>query len=284
MARRTHRAILAVLNVGLMVGVTSLAQASPILFATGFEPPTFAPGLLQGQGGWYVFDSISVKAATISTELPRSGVQSLRLDGAQLEPFPPFGSVGFYEQNLNYDPLASGTALIRLSYDINVAGPVSACASGFFDDPGSCAVGIGLDDPAFFPMAVIGVNIGDGLAFARAACADPNLCRASTPYTFGEWAHLSALYDFQNRTVSGFVNGVFIGEIPFSDGVGSEIAAIDVGLGHAGPDPVPGLVVHIDNVSVTAVPEPATVVLLATGLLAVGAVAVRRRRSTSTCL
>src|SRR5262249_6541643 len=70
---------------------TGSAEASTIvLYQTDFEPPTFVPGLLQGQDGWSAFAD-SVDAATVSTDLPRNGVQSLKIDWEKLNFDPSIG-------------------------------------------------------------------------------------------------------------------------------------------------------------------------------------------------
>ena len=73
---------------GLVLSASSLLQsavhAAP-LYATGFAPPVFVPGPLAGQDGWFTFEGKSISAGTVSTQLPESGVQSVRIQGSQLE-------------------------------------------------------------------------------------------------------------------------------------------------------------------------------------------------------
>lgn len=252
-----------VLSLGTL-GKGSAEASTIVLYQADFEPPTFVPGLLQGQDGWSAFAD-SVDAATVSTDLPRSGVQSLKIDWASLNFSPDIGgSFGLYGRILPYDPLGSGTPLIEVSADINV--PVSAAA---------CAIAIILGDASFAAFAGINLEIDNG----HIVLINDDIVSVERPgYTFGEWAHLQALFDFQNRTVGGFFNGEFFGEIPFTSGIGDTIGAIAIAAG--GPFPPPELVAHVDNVAITAttVPEPTTGILLSTGILAVGAVSVRRRR------
>jgi hypothetical protein len=271
----SHRLVCSVLVAGALAAAGEPGVAQATLYATGFEPPTFAPGLLHGQDGWYVFDGISLNAATVSPGLPRSGVQSMRFDAAQLENFPGIGNVGFAVQDLVYDPLAAGTRFVDLAADIHVVRPDGVCPVAFpLGDPGSCAIGIALDGPGYLPLAVITLNIGAGAVMARNLDA---IAALGPAYAFGEWAHLRARFDFQDRTMRGYFNGAFFGAVPFTAGVDASVVAIDIGLGVLTPSRVAGLVVHIDNLSVTAVPEPRGAAVLAAGLLALAGVARRQR-------
>ena len=103
--RTTYLRGLATLSIAVIY-LPGVAAATP-LYTTGFERPTFVPGSLVGQDGWHAFEDRSVDAATVSTELPRSGDQSVRIEGPRLEQSPSLGIYGgFYRQDLNYDPIA----------------------------------------------------------------------------------------------------------------------------------------------------------------------------------
>ena len=263
MTNRWNRLVLAVLAVGV-IGLPANPVIALVLYSTGFERPTFAPGLLEGQDAWFAQDGISVNAATISTDLARSGSQSLRLDAANLENFPGIGSVGFSVRNVSFAPLASGSQFVNLSADINVTGPIAACSvASPLGAPNSCAIGLALDGPGLLPFGVITLNIGGGFVVARNV---DGIAAPGPTYNFGEWANVVASYDFENEVVRGFFNGVQFGEVPFTAGVDDTIIAIDIGLGVLTPTPVTGLIVHIDNLSVTAIPEPPMFALLALGL------------------
>jgi hypothetical protein len=121
---RSHWVKLAVLTV--LMAATPRPAAAEILYQTGFEPPTFTPGLLVGQDGW--FPGQSPNAATVSTELPRTGVQSVRIDGSLAESIGGFFGAA-YGRDLSYDPIASGTPLIRLAGDVNLSGNITPATS-----------------------------------------------------------------------------------------------------------------------------------------------------------
>jgi hypothetical protein len=67
----SQRLVLTALTSVVLAAAGEPARAQATLYGTGFEPPTSAPGLLHGQDGWYVFDGISLNAATVSPGLAR---------------------------------------------------------------------------------------------------------------------------------------------------------------------------------------------------------------------
>src|SRR5437588_12826619 len=83
--------------VGMVIAVPR-SYAAPIIYQTGFEPPTFVPGFLVGQDGWEgvsniplppflppcQVDCLSTNAAVISTAKPRQGKQSVLVRGEEL--------------------------------------------------------------------------------------------------------------------------------------------------------------------------------------------------------
>src|ERR1700736_4865583 len=62
------------------VGIAFLFVGSPaqaaIIYATGFEPPTFTTGLIAGQDGWAEFPSAS-PAAQVQTVFVKTGIQAV---------------------------------------------------------------------------------------------------------------------------------------------------------------------------------------------------------------
>src|SRR5262249_15582312 len=65
------------------------AAAQTTLYHTDFESPTFVTGLLDGQHSFSAFDGISKNAATVSTAFPKSGSQSVKIDGSLVELYNP---------------------------------------------------------------------------------------------------------------------------------------------------------------------------------------------------
>lgn len=229
-----------------------LATSSP-LYQTSFEPPTFIPSLLAGQDGW--FAGLGESAATVSTEAPRNGHQSVRIDGSQLQEF--FGfHFGSYARILNYDPIGSGTPLIDLSGNINLSGAAV-----------TCGLGIGLSavlNGEFVANILIGIREQNGKFISYISNMDGNFVNGPE-YFFNEWANVRAVFDFENRTVLGFFNSQFMGEIPFTAGIDNVVPAINIFLGSS--QSIPGTIAYVDDFSLNAIPEPNTLALVCTAIL-----------------
>jgi hypothetical protein len=250
---RSHWVKLAALT--MLLVLTPRPAIAGVIYQTSFEPPTFEPGPLVGQDGW--FPGLSPQAFTVSTELPRTGIQSVRADGSLLESF---GGIfqGATGRNLNYNPIASGTPLVSLAGDINLTGPV----------PPGTSLGIGLA-ASLNGEAVANIQLGvreeNGVFVAFLSNMDG--VSASLPgYQLGEWAHVSSIFNFQNRTVEGFLNDQPIGTVPFSTGVSNDLPAVFIFMG-CPIQPLPNSVGYIDNLSVTTVPEPSSLALAFLGTL-----------------
>jgi hypothetical protein len=117
--------------VGMVIAVPR-SYAAPIIYQTGFEPPTFFPGVLVGQDGWGVGSTpdgdLSPNAAVISTDKPRQGKQSVLVPGADLvhQDFIKtvtggyYDAIGSYRKPVDYD--TGGTQVVRLSAHVRVDG------------------------------------------------------------------------------------------------------------------------------------------------------------------
>jgi hypothetical protein len=147
-----HRIIAAIIT-----GIAVLAPASAVaatLFQTGFEPPTYTPGRIDGQDGWSVFRGVSQGAAIVSTTVPSTGIQSVRITGSDLEPWP-FGYFGGPIHSLAYDPLGSGTPIVDLFGDLYMASVGSV----------SCGIAFSLNDDTVNSFGYVGVNTATGTTF-----------------------------------------------------------------------------------------------------------------------
>jgi hypothetical protein len=80
-----------------------------VIYATGFEPPSFTVGPINGQSGWFVFSaSGQVNDPVIETTLVKSGLQAVSVDGSVT------GQTGpVYSPNL-VDPILTLSADIYL--------------------------------------------------------------------------------------------------------------------------------------------------------------------------
>jgi hypothetical protein len=217
-----------------------------VLYATGFEPPEYVPGFLAGQNGW--FAALGADAATITNETSWEGQQSVKIEGAKLEEF--FGFYfGSYARELNYDPMGSGTPVVVLSGRVRVDGK----------EPTSCGKSLGLTGllgspliQEFVPNALIGVQEQGGQLVAYMSNYD-GISVTGPVYQVGEWASVRADFDFASRTVRGFFNDQFIGEIPFTQNISNEIYFINIALGSS--QPIPSVTAYSDNLFVEALSD-----------------------------
>jgi hypothetical protein len=224
-----------------LLTVTSV-QADTI-FATGFEPPTYAVGPINGQDNW-------TGDGTIQTAVVKSGTQALQID-------------------------ASGSGFFGASHLLSYAvGSKTVVFQGDFrnDGPGTSQAGISLDGNTGFLAQING--IGD-----RFHLGNFDQSSSSTqPFALGTWYHLEIVLNFQTETVTGYVDGQSLGSLAINPPAPTtEITNLVIGsFGAAGTQQD----VYFDNVSLTGVPEPSSLVLAgwATIGMVASAVASRRKR------
>lgn len=269
-AMLTNRCLAALAIIGL-AGALTPAKAG-IVYATGFEAPTFAAGSpLDGQGGW-VADS-SPSAAVITTNQPASGLQALRVDGADLVDVPDFGLfLGGYHHDLPYDAITQGTPIVTVEAAVRLDGPSTDLGGGPNDDLLSANFAVGTNDGAGHTL-VLSSN-GHVYAFGKGV----------TPYSFetevtlGAYHILGIRYDFLGGSVGFFVDGKLIGQNSIQptvatgiQGVFLELLALD-----DGSVDVPRYTGYFDDIQVSAVPEPSTLALSGIGAIILAAVYRRR--------
>jgi hypothetical protein len=242
-----------------LTGAVSAAD----IYTTGFEPPTFAPGLFVGQDNWYAVNGVSSDAASVSTQALH-GIQAVTVNGAKVEVDPAVSKSkyhpsnapvysGMYQRNLTYDPTGSATPLISLSANLNL----------FTADNIACGWAVGLggdspDGPVTFGLVSLSTSGGSFVVNTDGVMV------SGPHYQLGTWANVTAIYNFETSTMRSFLDGELIGEIPFSNGIGSVIIQEAVVLGSL--EPVPNLVASVDDLELRMVPEPGTLLLLSTGI------------------
>lgn len=242
------------------LGVVANAQ---VVFQTGFEAPAFSVGPINTQNGFTTFNA-NASGPIISTANPKSGSQHLRLpDNPALANGTLSGA---------FSPVfAGGTGpqiVTRASYFI----PTNDVGGADYD---FIAQSVGQSQLAFrlkfeFLGTVVVVDDLDGAGSGVATFEDTGFAFAT-----GQWNNIEVVTDYTTLTHTYKINGTTIYTGNFINQTNTSIDQVIMfsDLFH-NPGVVGG---DVDDVSVTVVPEPAT--MLALG----GAVAafMRRRRKSA---
>jgi hypothetical protein len=240
-------------GLGLLLLGAAHSQAA-VLYATGFENPPFVLGPINGQAGWSVFSASSQTSdPVIESSLVKTGLQAVRVDGSVTGQTGPIYTPNFVDPQLD------------LSADIYIAS--SSIASEWqFATTGAGGIGFagGID--------VVGtslVGITDSYPVIGSLSRDA-------------WHHVDIILNYTSQTYSVDLDGstvaanlAFCGN-NFGTCNGAAVDSMGWTLfdsfGH-GND-----LGAMDNFSIATVPEPATLALLATGLLGLGLRRQRRRQ------
>lgn len=213
------------------------------VYATGFERPSFGPGVLDGQDGW--FAGLGQGAMSISGKAQaRKGEQGLMIDGSRLAELSGF-FLGSYARQLDYHPTDRGTPIVVVSGYLKLspgAPPTSVLAIGL----------TGTLKGEFTANILIGLQEQDGRFVSYLSNYDGVFVNGP-PYDLGQWAYVRAVFDFERRTVRGYVDGMAMGEVPFTQGIDSDAAFVNVAMG--GTQPFNSVTASVDNLMVVAAPR-----------------------------
>ena len=288
----THfRSNSSILRIGIctLYGLAALAFARPAsaqtVYATGFENPPFANGsFLIGQDGWMALSNQTVPI--ITTDLPKSGAQSVRVNGADLAALASpgfYGAVGSFRKPVNYE--TGGTQIVRISADVRLDGPLTP-GEVFF----SAGIAARLTDSSGGPnpgtRGIGQIDIySDGNVYVHDGNRGTPLFLTSAPITLNEWHELALIENVGAGTFSAEVDGILLGTFampPASpDAIDTTTIARGTLLALSAPDTASlkraDFVSYFDNFNVSAVPEPGSLALFV-GLLLPGAVWLRRKR------
>lgn len=243
----------------IMVGVLwaiSTAHAQMVWYDSGgFEQPTFRRGVLNGQDGWIaVGDGVSGDVPrVVSAPEPVLGKQAVRLEVGDSQ-----GDLSLMFLPID-DPLAAGYPIVIVSFDIYRIGPQQTQNLWWFwIDDGTPTYGLQWDlSNQTHPF---GWNPG----------------ASSTSTIFDRYVNLTMKWDFTQNKAYSWYNGVLVDDgIPI-DGI-TQLTGWGIMLSHDAPTGTGADVVWIDNFSIYVVPEPASLAVLAGGVLALAG--VRRRRA-----
>ena len=226
------------------------------LYSTGFDAPTYSDGVLLGQDGWVASSGTGTNNLTVANSAT-DGTITLAATGEDLRRL--------------FTP-AQTTGSVFLSADINVA---TAAATGDY------FIHLGDGSTSNFYARTYIRSSGAGFVMALGTSSGA-VTYGTTVLSFGTNYSLLVRYDINagplNDTGALFINPITVdgtGDTPYvaATTVGTDATTIgSVSLRQGGASNAAGLTV--DNIAVFTVPEPATALLGAVGLLGL----LRRRR------
>ena len=222
--------------------------------SNGFESPTFRLDILDGQDDWMSLPGGTSGdwARVVKAPDPVLGTQAVRLEVGDRQ-----GDFSIMARAIP-DPLAAGWKIVIVSFDIYRAGPRQVQNLWWYwFDSGEPTYGIQWDiSQETHPF---GWNPG----------------ASSIPTVFNQYATLRMVWDFNEMKAYSWYNGVLVDNgIPIS-GITS-LTGWGIVLSHDAASGTGADVAWIDNFAIHVVPEPASVAVLAGGLLAL--MGIKRRR------
>jgi hypothetical protein len=233
----------------LLAASTVALANSATLYSTSYEAPTYSVGPLSGQGGW--LNSFDVDPR-VTSSFARTGSQSLEVrQSTGEEPYGLTVRVGPYS-----------TTLPQVSVEHSM---YLAAATGW-NPPSTFLSPMSLGGENGF-IAQLPVRNGTHVRFGT----------TDFPIAPETWIDLKLVLDFPTQTARAFVNGTFIGSQPFENPATqlSQVELWHVFDNTSFSSPGPSNSFFVDDLTVTAIPEPATLSLFAAGA---GLLALRRRK------
>ncbi len=224
------------------------------IFQTGFEGPTYSTNKLSGQNGW---TDTGRKTGVVEKTFAHSGSQAVEYNSSL--------RAGQYADiyNFSYDSINNPNQWVTLSVDAYFTGNNKEVWEVLGPDSSNGFMGQLLVQDGYATFGLLDTNIG------------------MVPVTFNAWNQYSMVFDFSTGTEAAYINGLLIGSAPLVSPGSTDLT--DNWIGYNWKYGTASDKGYFDNLSITAttvpvsaVPEPASLSLLACGLLA-GAWVVRSR-------
>jgi hypothetical protein len=232
------------------LALVTLEGQAAVLYTADFESPTFSDGPLIGQDSWVITGTSTVNPINVS-----SGLVPLATTGQDVR--------------RAFSPVTSADSpTVTLQADINVS---AAQANGDY------FMHLGSDNTSNFFARVYARSSAGGFQMAMGTSSGTTGLLWGGDLNFGETYTVLAAYNFVdgdlNDTGALFVNGAFYIDALTTGADAAVISSVHLRQGNSGNAPT----LTVDNIVVTAVPEPSSIASLA--LLGVAGVVVRRRRT-----
>ena len=193
--------------------VTHLIVADPVIYRTGFEPPTFGANTpLVGQDGWIAPPPFSPDAAVVTTDKPRQAKQAVHVLGENLvhQDFIKdatggyYDAIGSYRRPVNYD--TGNAQQVRLAALVRVDGPKTPAGTNFFSAGiAGRAQSTFNGDPSSASVGELALS-SDGRAYAYSGNDNVPTFLGSKRVKLGEWHHLAVVADFATHTSHFYVD------------------------------------------------------------------------------
>jgi hypothetical protein len=244
----------------------ALPASATVLYSTGFEAPGFAPGGLNGQGGWVVDtsagDASDADEVTVEDSFAFSGGQAVELDNP----------VGVRSVYYGYGPITP-TGSIVVSMEVYDNSPDILTQ---FDVTGVAGIE---DTAAGVQFGYSGGATNDLTAFSNGGD------RVIGTFTPGTWVDVSMTLNYATQTYSVSIDGALAASgLQFCGALGDECNGSPISQfgdvvfyspsSHGGE-------LYLDDLSIDQVPEPDAWALFIAGAALAGATLRARRRAAA---
>ena len=220
-----------VLSIPILLLVGAAGGHAQDLFTTSFDSPTYRPGSLTNQSGWYVFGGTLGNNGgnpTVQSTDVRSGDQAISTSASAAVGYP-LHTISYSDSGLS--KIVEGSVSMKM-------GTLGSAWHAF------CFISASTTNPT---VGCLDISTS-GLPYVTNGPTQklgPGTLSAGTWYTF------RLAFDFTAQTMTGFIDGVSIGSVPFASAV-RNLAAVGFGF-----NAIPGAnVAYYDDFSVTASAGP----------------------------